>query len=96
MIVAVGAQVLLGMLSFAVPDLVVEVATRLLVTLALLLYVRLVIHQALLAEGVEHEIGPDKQCPECHRVVPTMAFCPACGAARAGGSKQGRRVGGAA
>jgi MFS family permease len=96
MIVAVGAQVLLGMLSFAIPDLVVEVAIRLLVTLALLLYVRLVIHQALLVEGVEHEIGPEMQCPECHRVVPTMAFCPACGAARAGGSKQGRRVGGAA
>lgn len=96
MIVAVGAQVLLGMLSFAISDLVVEVTTRLLVTLALLLYVRLVIHQALLVEGIEHEIGPDMQCPECHRVVPTMTFCPACGAARAAASKHGRRVGGAA
>ncbi|MDQ2942875.1 MAG: zinc ribbon domain-containing protein, partial [Candidatus Dormibacteraeota bacterium] len=96
MIVAVGVQVLLGMLSFAISDLVVEVTIRLLVTLALLLYLRLVIHQALLVEGVEHEIGPDMQCPECHRVVPTMAFCPACGAARAASSKQGRRVGGAA
>ena len=96
MIVAVGVQLLLGMLSFVISDLVVEVTIRLLVTLALLLYVRLVIHQALLVEGVEHEIGPDMQCPECHRVVPTMAFCPACGAARAAASKHGRRVGGAA
>jgi rRNA maturation endonuclease Nob1 len=59
-------------------------------TVALLLYVRLVIHQALLVEGVEHEIGPDSPCPECHRLVPTMAFCPACGAARAAASKQKR------
>ncbi len=88
--VAVGAQLALGMLSFVVPDLVAEVTIRLLVTLALLLYVRLVIHQALLVEGAEHEIGRDSTCPECHRVVPTMAFCPACGAARAAGSKVGR------
>ena len=92
--VAVVTHVALGMLSFVVADLVAEVAIRLIVTLALLLYVRLVIHQALLVEGAEHEIGPDAPCPECHRVVPTMAFCPACGAARAAASKQGRpRVG---
>jgi rRNA maturation endonuclease Nob1 len=78
------------MLSFVVSDLVGEVAIRLVATLALLLFVRLVIHQALLVEGTEHEIGPDAPCPECHRVVPTMAFCPACGAARAAASKQGR------
>ncbi len=91
LMVAVGTQVLLGMLSFVVSDLVAEVAIRLVATLALLLYVRLVIHQALLVEGAQHEIGPDAPCPECRRVVPTMAFCPACGAARASGSKQGRR-----
>jgi rRNA maturation endonuclease Nob1 len=47
------------------------------------MYVRLVIHQALLAEGAGHEIGPDAACPECHRIVPTMLFCPSCGVARA-------------
>jgi hypothetical protein len=88
--VAVVTQLALGMLSFAVSDLVAEVAIRLIVTLALLLYVRLVIHQALLVEGAEHDVGPDAPCPECHRIVPTMAFCPACGAARAAASKQGR------
>lgn len=96
-IVAVAAQVVIGMLGFALPDLVASTAVLLIATLALLLYVRLVIHQALLVEGSEHEIGPDAPCPECHRVVPTMAFCPACGAARAAGTKQGRtRPGGAA
>ena len=94
-IVAVAAQVAIGMLGFAVSDLVASTAILLIATLALLLYVRLVIHEALLVEGAEHEIGPESPCPECHRLVPTMAFCPACGAARAAGSKQGRmRAGG--
>lgn len=96
-VVAVGAQVVIGMLGFAIPDLVGSTAVLLVATLALLLYMRLVIHQALLVEGAEHEIGPPAPCPECHRVVPTMAFCPACGAARAAGTKQGRaRAGGVA
>ncbi len=90
LIVAAGAQVVIGMLGFAIPDLVGSTAVLLLASLVLLLYVRLVIHQALLVEGAEHEIGPDAPCPECHRIVPTMAFCPACGAARAAGTKQGR------
>jgi RsiW-degrading membrane proteinase PrsW (M82 family)/RNA polymerase subunit RPABC4/transcription elongation factor Spt4 len=92
LIVAIGTQIVLGMVSFLISDLVAEVAIRLIATLALLLYVRLVIHQALLVEGAEHEIGPDAPCPECHRIVPTMAFCPSCGAARAAASKQGRRL----
>jgi RsiW-degrading membrane proteinase PrsW (M82 family)/ribosomal protein L32 len=97
LIVAFGAQLVVGMLTFALPNVASEVLIRLVAALALLLYVRLVIHQALMVEGVEHEIGPDSQCPECHRIVPTMAFCPSCGAARAAGSKLGRaRVGGTA
>ncbi|GAC1504137.1 MAG: hypothetical protein NVS1B3_00210 [Candidatus Dormibacteraceae bacterium] len=88
--VAFGAQVVIGMLTFALPNVVTEVAIRFVGALALLLYVRLVIHQALLVEGAEHEIGPDSQCAECHRIVPTMTFCPSCGAARAAASKQGR------
>jgi hypothetical protein len=83
LIVAIAAQVVLAMLTFVISDLVEEVAIRLIATLLLLLYVRLVIHQSLLVEGAEHEIGPDAPCPECHRIVPTMAFCPSCGAARA-------------
>jgi ribosomal protein L32 len=95
LIVAAGAQVVIGVLGFTIPELVASTLILLLATLALLLYVRLVIHQALLVEGAEHEIGPEAPCPECHRVVPAMAFCPACGAARAAGSKHGRtRAGG--
>jgi RNA polymerase subunit RPABC4/transcription elongation factor Spt4 len=95
-IVAFGVQVVLGLVGSLVTELAGEVAIRLLATLGLLMYVRLVIHQALLVEGAEREIGPDSPCPECHRMVPTMAFCPACGAARAAGTKLGRpRIGGA-
>jgi len=88
--VALGVQVGLGMFAFVVQDLIVDVVVLGLAAAALLLYVRLVIHNALLVEGAEHEIGPDAPCPECGRMVPTMAFCPACGAARAAASKQGR------
>jgi ribosomal protein L32 len=83
MVVAVGAQVILGILSVVVPDLLLKVGIHAVAAVALLVYMRLVIHQALLAEGAVHEIGPDAACPECHRIVPTMLFCPACGVARA-------------
>lgn len=89
-VAAIGSQVVIGMLSFLVSNLVIEVVIRSLATIALLLYVRLVIHQALLVEGSAHEIGPDARCPECHRVVPAMRFCPACGVARAATPKHGR------
>jgi RNA polymerase subunit RPABC4/transcription elongation factor Spt4 len=81
--VAVGTQVVLGIMSVLVTDLVLQVAIRAVAAVAVLVYVRLVIHQSLLAEGAAHEIGPDAACPECHRIVPTMLFCPACGVARA-------------
>ena len=95
--VAFAVQVALGVAAFVVQDLVLDVASLGLATVALLLYVRLVIHDTLLVEGAEHEIGPDSQCPECHRVVPTMAFCPNCGAARSAAAKHIRPklVGGA-
>ncbi|HEX9099771.1 MAG TPA: hypothetical protein VF956_09830 [Candidatus Dormibacteraeota bacterium] len=83
LLVAVGTQVILGILSVVVPDLLLQVGIRFVAIVALLMYVRLVIHNALLAEGAAHEIGPDAACPECHRIVPTMLFCPACGVARA-------------
>ncbi len=90
MSLAFGVQIALGMLAFVVDNLVVETAIFAVAAIALLLYLRLVIHDALLVEGAEHEIGPESPCPECHRMVPTMAFCPSCGAARAAGRKQAR------
>jgi hypothetical protein len=88
--VAFAAQVILGALTFVVSDLIVEVLAWSLAAIALMLYVRQVMHQALLAEGAVHEIGPDSQCPECHHIVPTMLFCPNCGAARAAAARSTR------
>jgi hypothetical protein len=90
LVVALGSQILLAMLDLAVSDLIVQIVIRALMTAALLLYVRFVIHQALMAEGAVHEIGPDAPCPECHRVVPTMLYCPACGVNRAAAAKHSR------
>ena len=90
LVVAFGVQIALGVMAFLVDDLIVDFVILAATTAVLLLYVRLVIHDALLVEGVEHEIGLDAPCPECHRVVPTMAFCPSCGAARAAAPKQHR------
>jgi len=89
-VVAFGTQLVLGALTFAIPALIVQVLVWALATIALMLYVRQVIHQALLSEGVAHEIGPDSQCPECHHIVPTMLFCPHCGAARAAAPRSTR------
>jgi RNA polymerase subunit RPABC4/transcription elongation factor Spt4 len=91
-IVAFGAQVALAMLGFAAHDLIFDIAVLLVAAAGLLLYLRRVIHDALLVEGAEHEIGADAPCPECHRIVPAMAFCPACGAARSASSKHARRT----
>jgi RsiW-degrading membrane proteinase PrsW (M82 family) len=90
LVIALGSQILLGMLSFVVPDLFVQVVIRSVAAVALLLYLRVVIHESLMAEGDVHEIGPDAPCPECHRVVPTMLYCPACGVNRAASSKHSR------
>jgi RsiW-degrading membrane proteinase PrsW (M82 family) len=90
LVVALAAQILLGMISFVIPDLFAQVVIRSLAAVALLLYLRVVIHESLMAEGSVHEIGPDAPCPECHRVVPTMLYCPHCGVNRAASSKHSR------
>jgi hypothetical protein len=90
LVVGFGTQIAIGVIGSVVGNLLVGVVLLALVAAALLLYLRFVIHDALMVEGAEHGIGPPSPCPECHRLVPTMAFCPACGAARAAGSKQSR------
>jgi hypothetical protein len=90
LLAALGAQILVGMLSFVVPDLITQVVITAVAAIGLLLYLRLVIHRALLAEGALHEMGPDAPCPECHRVVPTMLFCPSCGVNRSASPKHSR------
>ena len=90
LVIAVGSQILLAMLTVVVSDLITQVVIRVLATVALLFYLRLVIHESLMAEGAIHEIGPDAPCPECHRVVPTMLYCPHCGVNRAASPKHSR------
>lgn len=92
--VAFGVQLVLAWMGFVLQDLALEIGVLLVTALLLLLYVRLVIHDSLLVEGAAHEIGPDSTCPECHRVVPTMAFCPSCGAARSASRKGKARAAG--
>ncbi len=90
LVIGLGSQIALAMLTAALPDLLTQVVVRALAAVGLLFYLRLVIHESLMAEGAIHEIGPDAPCPECHRVVPTMLYCPACGVNRAASSKHSR------
>ena len=90
LVIAFGAQMVVAMLTFVVPDLLTQVLIRVVAAIGLLFYLRLVIHESLMAEGAIHEIGPDAPCPECHRVVPTMLYCPSCGVNRAAASKHSR------
>jgi hypothetical protein len=80
-IVAVAARMAAAALGL-VPRLLIHVLGIVVVLFLLFLFLRLVVHNALLEEGLELEIGESSPCPECHRVVPTMLFCPACGVAR--------------
>jgi len=85
-----ATQVLLGVAGYFIPDplslLIVWTAGAAL----LLVVVRIVLHAALLEEAGEHRIGPLAPCGECHRLVPAMAFCPNCGAARLAAPKHAR------
>lgn len=89
-VVAFGAQVVLGTISAVLPSLFLEVVVWAIAAAVLVVYLRLVLHHALLEEGAEHEVGPVSECTECHRMVPAMLFCPACGAARSASSKRSR------
>ena len=86
--VVLVVRIAVGVVGFFTGDLIVDVTVLAIVAFALLVYLRVVIHDALLVEGAAHEIGPDAECPECHHVVPTMAFCPNCGASRTAQPKQ--------
>jgi ribosomal protein L32 len=88
--VAFAAQVGLAIVTYLVPQLGVQLVIWALAAIALMLYMRQVIHQALLAEGSALAIGPESTCPECHHIVPLMRFCPNCGAARAAAPRSTR------
>ena len=89
-ITAFGAQIALGLLAYYAGSLVLLVVIWAIAAAVLLLWLRVLLHNALLDEGTEHLIGPPSACPECHRLVPTMRFCPVCGVARTASPKHGR------
>jgi hypothetical protein len=81
--VALIAQVGLGFCEIAVlPDLVLLLVYMVTVVLVIIV-TRVCLHQVLLAELHGVAIGPLGGCPHCHRMVPTMPYCPHCGVARA-------------
>jgi hypothetical protein len=88
--VALLAQIGLGLVSYFLTDLLLEVVVWALVAALLLVWLRVVLHHALLEERAEHHVGPPSLCSECHQVVPLMSFCPACGAARSAAPKHVR------
>lgn len=91
--VAVVVQAGLGVASALVTDVLQLVAVWLLGALLLIVYLRLVVHHALIAEGGDFEEGEPTVCPECHRRVATMPFCPSCGVARSASPKAAHAIG---
>jgi hypothetical protein len=93
-VVALLAQVGLGLASYFIRDLLLQVVVWAIVAALLLVWLRIVLHHALLEEGATHHVGPMAVCPECDHVVPTMLFCPSCGVARSAAPRCARGAGG--
>jgi len=89
-ITAFGAQIALGLLSYYAGSLVLLVVIWAIAAAVLLVWLRVVLHSALLDESAEHLVGPPSACPECYHLVPTMRFCPVCGVARTASPKHSR------
>jgi hypothetical protein len=88
-----GVQVALGIAGYYAPNPLFFLVLWTAAGAALLVVVRVVLHTALLEEAGEHLAGPATPCSECHHLVPTMAFCPNCGAARLAAPKHARPAG---
>jgi hypothetical protein len=91
--VALLVQVGLGLASYFIRDLLLQVVVWAIAAAPLLVWLRIVLHHALLEEGGTHHVGPPGVCPECHNVVPTMLFCPSCGVARSASPRHARGAG---
>ena len=89
-VVAFLTQIALGLISYYIGSLVGLVLLWAFAAALLLVWVRVLLHHALLDEATDIGVGPLSPCPECHRMVPTMNFCPACGVHRQAAPKQQR------
>lgn len=94
-LVGFAVQIVLGVVSYYMASLVGLVVLWVVAAAILLVAVRVELHLGLLDEAIEREAGPPTVCMECHRLVPSMAFCPNCGAARLAAPKHTRTTGGA-
>lgn len=92
--VAFAAQMALGLASYYIGSLVGLVLLWAFAAALLLVWLRVLVHHALLDERTTLAIGSLAPCPECHRLVPAMHFCPACGVHRHAARKQDRVTGG--
>jgi hypothetical protein len=63
---------------------------HLLIAAVAILAVRIAVHVSLLHEAHDALQGAPLLCPECHHIVPDMAFCPNCGAATRASSRSSR------
>jgi RsiW-degrading membrane proteinase PrsW (M82 family) len=91
--VAIGGHVLysfVGELLRRGPGESIEIAWQLLVVLGLIVYLRYVLHHALLSEA-EHHGFREVVCPNCHRHVLASNFCSNCGVSLTAGPKHLRK-----
>lgn len=70
----------------------VQLLLHILLALLALVALRVAIQMALLREAQDPPTGQPILCVHCDRVVPDMAFCPACGAATRASSRFSRRL----
>jgi RsiW-degrading membrane proteinase PrsW (M82 family)/RNA polymerase subunit RPABC4/transcription elongation factor Spt4 len=80
--VALVAQTALGLLVLVTIDTRWQLAIYGVAATILLILVRRLLHEMLLAEAQAVTIGPPVACPHCGRVTPDMPFCPNCGISR--------------
>jgi RNA polymerase subunit RPABC4/transcription elongation factor Spt4 len=67
-----------------------QLALHLLMTAIAMVAVRVCVQLALLHEEPDHHLSRPILCVHCERVVPDMAFCPACGAAARASARSSR------
>lgn len=91
MAVAFATQVVLGVVGYYIGSLLGLVLLWAFAAVVLLVWVRVLVHYAVIDESVDFGIGELAPCPECHRMVPAMNFCPSCGVYRGAARKQDRR-----
>jgi RNA polymerase subunit RPABC4/transcription elongation factor Spt4 len=89
-VIALVIQITLGLVAYYVTSLPVVVVVYAIAAAIALVWLRVILHFALLEEGAELEIGDVSACSECHRMVPAMLFCPACGVARSASARHSR------